>query len=209
MPSLTLFRLDIQLHLQKNLYPNRNWIWVSSPPYPKALKRRPLLLCSPSLCQWHTSHWSSIQCKYKKIFPCYYLHWASLIFTHTTAPTASHPQPIPDHLSLHLCILNCQFQSNLWNILEVTVYGGRGDNIFRPLWRTGTRQCVLNNINCWKRAQAGALAEEQAGETDREWAERGNPVFWGGVGVIETMWASPSGGIREETELSQPQDRFN
>ncbi len=31
------------------------------------------------------------------------------------------------------------------------------------------------------------MAEEQAGETDRERAERVDPVFWGGVGVIETM----------------------
>lgn len=74
MPSLTLltlYRLHIQLHLLKNLYPNRNWIWVSSPPYPKALKHPPLLLCSPSLCQWHTSQWFSVQCKHKEILLCY------------------------------------------------------------------------------------------------------------------------------------------
>lgn len=168
MPSPTLLRLNIQLHLQNNLYPNRNWIWISSPPYPEALKHPPLLLCSHSLSQWHTSQCFSIQCKCKEILLCYDLHCACLILNPTTAPTPSLPQPIHDHLSLHLCIPNCQSQSNLWNILEVTVYGGRGDNISRPLWRTGTRQCVLNNINCWKRARAGALAEEQAGEMDRE-----------------------------------------
>lgn len=105
------------------------------------------------------------------------LPWSSLPPLPHTLP----PQPISDHLSLHLYILNCQSQSNLWNILVVTVYSGRGDNISRPLWRTGTRQCVLNNINCWKRVRAGALAEEQAGETDRESTERGPSVLrWGG-----------------------------
>ena len=113
---LTLFRLDIQPHIQKNLYPNRNWIWVSSPPYPKALKHPPLLLCSPSLCQWHTSQWLFIQYKHKEILLCYYLHCASLILTPNAAPTPSNPQPIPDILSLHLYIQNCQSQSNLWNI---------------------------------------------------------------------------------------------
>lgn len=44
-----------------------------------------------------------------------------------------HMQPMPAHLSLHLYIPNCQSQSNLWNILEVTVYSGGGDNISRPL----------------------------------------------------------------------------
>lgn len=90
MPSLTRFSPEVHPpHLRKILYPNRNWIWVSSPPYPKALKHPPLLLCSPSLCQWHTSQWFSIQYKHKEILLCYYLHCTSLILSPATAPIPS------------------------------------------------------------------------------------------------------------------------
>lgn len=51
------------------------------------------------------------------------------------------------------------------------------------------------------------MAEELASEMERKTsAERGPNVL--GWGVIETMCSSPSGGIRGEAELSQPQYHF-
>lgn len=149
-----------------------------------------------------TSWWSSIQCKLKDNPLCYYLHHTILI------PTPAHPQPIHNHLNLHLCIPNCQSKSNSWNILDVTIYGCRSDNISRPLWRTGTLQCALNNINSWKKRGGPALAEDLASQMERKRAQRGDPMFWVG-GVIETMCSSPSGGIRGETEPPSLNITFN
>lgn len=61
------------------------------------------------------------------------------------AATLSHLHTLPDHLCIQLSIPNCQSQSDLWYIWEVTKYDGEGDNISRPLRRTGTLQCAFNN----------------------------------------------------------------
>lgn len=149
--------------------------------HPKALKYpnfSSFLLYSAS----HTSRCSSIQCKLKDNPLCYYLQYTTQYWSPSPPPAleTAHPQPIHGHLNLHLCIPNCQSNSNSWNILDVTIYGCRSDNISRPLWRTGTLQCALNNINSWKKKGGPALAEEQASEMGRKRAQRGDPMFWVG-----------------------------
>lgn len=67
------------------------------------------------------------------------------VLSSSFAATLSHLHMLPDHLCIQLSIPNCQSQSDFWYIWEVTKYDGERDNISRPLRRTGTLQCALNN----------------------------------------------------------------
>lgn len=76
------------------------------------------------------------------------LYPAVLSSSFASAATLSHLHMLPDHLCIQLSIPNCQSQSDLWYICEVTKYDGERDNISRLLRRTGTLQCALNNSSC-------------------------------------------------------------
>lgn len=70
------------------------------------------------------------------------------------AATLSHPHTLTTSALISLPP-NCQSQSDLWYIWEVTKYDGEGDNIFRPLRRTGTLQCGLNNSPAlWQKSRS-------------------------------------------------------
>lgn len=162
--------------------------------HPKALKYpnfSSFLLYSAS----HTSRCSSIQCKLKDNPLCYYLQYTTQYWSPSPPPAlkTAHPQPIHGHLNLHLCIPNCQSNSNSWNILDVTIYGCRSDNISRPLWRTGTLQCALNNINSWKKKGV------------RHW-QKSRLVRWGEKEHREGTQCSGLGGNWDHVRLPQCRD---
>lgn len=110
----------------------------------------------------------------------------------------SHLHTLPDHLCIQLSISNCQSQSDLRYIWEVTKYDGEGDNISRPLRRTGTLQCALNNRPVqWQKSRMVI-------------ASQGTQCSLGGGNWdhVSTPPTPPFARIREETELSRSQYHF-
>lgn len=105
-----------------------------------------------------------------------FLYPAVLSSSFASAATLSHlhtPNPLT-YLCILLSALNYQSQSDLWNIWEVTKYDGEGDNISRPMRRTGTL----------------SITGPRRGRRADWWSKaRGPSVLW--VGVIGTMWAPP------------------